>query len=279
MSPQQSKPRYRKRTGKSQADQADRHLLYQEAVQCVEAEIDMVDNTFRTLRGRRARTLREDFCGTANTSTEWVQRRKTNQAYAVDLDSEVLNWGRNNNVAALNGTIAKRITLLNDNVLTAQTPPVDLILAMNFSYQIFKTRDDLRCYFSRVRECLVDDGVFFIDTYGGYEAFREMEEETEHDNFTYVWDQARYNPITGDMVCYIHFKFPDGSRMKRAFTYTWRLWTLPELRELLMESGFQRVLVHWEGTDEKTGEGNDIYTPTEIGEADAAHISYISAEK
>ncbi|MDP6530625.1 MAG: class I SAM-dependent methyltransferase [Arenicellales bacterium] len=279
MSPQQSKPRYRKRTGKSQADQADRHLLYQEAVQCVEAEIDMVDNTFQTLRGRQARTLREDFCGTANTSTEWVQRRKTNQAYAVDLDSEVLNWGRNNNVAALNGTIAQRITLLNDNVLTAQTPPVDLILAMNFSYQIFKTRDDLRRYFSRVRECLVDDGVFFIDTYGGYEAFREMEEETEHDNFTYVWDQARYNPITGDMVCYIHFKFPDGSRMKRAFTYTWRLWTLPELRELLMESGFQRVLVHWEGTDEKTGEGNDIYTPTEIGEADAAHISYISAEK
>ena len=44
-----------------QADKADRHILYQRAVQCVESEIDMVDETFRILRGRDAKTLREDF--------------------------------------------------------------------------------------------------------------------------------------------------------------------------------------------------------------------------
>jgi SAM-dependent methyltransferase len=268
-----------KSKGPTQADKADRHILYERAVQCVESEIDMVDETYETLRGRKAITLREDFCGTANTSCEWVRRRKDNQAWGVDLDTEVLAWGKNNKVNALNGDGADRIVLMNENVLTVKTPPVDMILAMNFSYWIFQTRDELRGYFSRARDCLADNGILFLDSYGGYEACREMEEETDHDDFIYVWDQAHYNPITGEMNCHIHFKFPDRSKLKRAFSYNWRLWTLPEVRELLGEAGFKRVLVHWEGTDTKSGEGNGVFTPTENGEADAAYICYISAEK
>ncbi len=263
----------------TQADQADRHILYERAVQCVESEIDMVDKTYETLRGHKATTLREDFCGTANTSCEWVRRRNENRAWGVDLDTEVLAWGENNKVNALNGDGADRIVLMNENVLTATTPPVDMILAMNFSYWIFQTRDELREYFSRARDCLADNGILFLDSYGGYEACREMEEETDHDDFIYVWDQAHYNPITGEINCHIHFKFPDGSKLKRAFSYNWRLWTLPEVRELLGEAGFKRVLVHWEGTDTKSGEGNGVFTPTENGEADAAYICYISGEK
>ena len=76
--------------GTTLANQADRYVLYEKAVQCVEAEIDMVDETFQSLRSRTARNLREDFCGTANTSCEWVQRRDDNQAYAVDLDKKVI---------------------------------------------------------------------------------------------------------------------------------------------------------------------------------------------
>ena len=268
-----------KAKGPTQADKADRHILYERAVQCVESEIDMVDETYETLRGRKAATLREDFCGTANTSCEWVRRRKNNPAWGVDLDTEVLAWGKNNKINALNGDGADRIVLMNENVLTVKTPPVDMILAMNFSYWIFQTRDELRGYFSRTRDCLADNGILFLDSYGGYEACREMEEETDHDDFIYVWDQARYNPITGEMNCHIHFKFPDRSKLKRAFSYSWRLWTLPEIRELLDEAGFKRVLVHWEGTDTKSGEGNGVFTPTENGEADAAYICYISAEK
>ena len=284
MSNKKPKPRttYRripKAKGPTQADKADRHILYERAVQCVESEIDMVDETYETLRGRKAVTLREDFCGTANTSCEWVRRRKDNQAWGVDLDTEVLAWGKNNKVNTLNGDGADRIVLMNENVLTVKTPPVDMILAMNFSYWIFQTRDELRGYFSRARDCLADNGILFLDSYGGYEACREMEEETDHDDFIYVWDQAHYNPITGEMNCHIHFKFPDRSKLKRAFSYNWRLWTLPEVRELLGEAGFKRVLVHWEGTDTKSGEGNGVFTPTENGEADAAYICYISAEK
>ena len=55
--------------GTTLAGQADRYVLYEKAVQCVEAEIDMVDETFQSLRGRTAQILREDFCGTANTQS------------------------------------------------------------------------------------------------------------------------------------------------------------------------------------------------------------------
>jgi len=279
MTRKKTKPSYRRRTEKSLAEQADRHSLYQESVQCVEAEIDMIDENFKKLRGQHATSLREDFCGTASTSCEWVRRRSSNIAVGVDLDRDVLDWGRSHNVHNLTNSAQKRLTLMNSDVLTVKTAPTDMVIAMNFSYQIFKTRIELKEYFSCVYKTLTQDGVFFLDAFGGYEAFREMEESTEFDNFTYVWDQHRYNPVNGDVTCLIHFTFPDGSKMKRAFSYHWRLWTLPELQELLAEAGFRRIQVYWEGTDEKTGEGNGEYLPTKIGDADAGWICYLSAEK
>jgi len=260
------------------ASKADRHVLYEDSVQCVEAEIDFVDETFKKLRNRSARLLREDFCGTANTSCEWVRRRKRNRAFGVDLDSEVQRWGTKHHLAKL-GQSQERVTLLNENVLDVKTEPVDITLAMNFSYWIFKQRAQLGRYFRCVYEGLVEDGVFFLDAYGGSDAYKEMRERTKYDDFTYTWDQARFDPISGDMVCKIHFSFPDGSRMKNAFTYEWRLWTLPEIREVLLEAGFKRVTVYWEGDDEDSDEGNGEFEPAERGEADEAWIVYISAEK
>ena len=59
--------------------------------------------------------------------------------------------------------------------------------------------------------------------------------------------------------CNIHFKFPDGSKIKRAFSYTWRLWTAPELRDMLLDAGFRNVTVYWEGEDDN-GEGNGEFS-------------------
>ena len=259
------------------ASRADKHVLYERAVQCTEAEIDFVDATFKQRRQRRASLLREDFCGTANSSCEWVCRRAANRALGVDLDAEVQQWGRDHHIAGLNKAQQRRIELICADVLEVDTEPVDVVLAMNFSYWIFKERATLRRYFERVYEALVDDGMFFLDCFGGYEALDERKEKHAYDGFTYIWHQARYNPITGDYRCKIHFKFKDGSRLKNAFVYDWRLWTLPELTEMLAEVGF-RAAVYWEGTDKK-GEGNGVYTRTRQGEADPAWIAYIVAEK
>lgn len=277
---QKKKVKKKSRDGKPRmADTVDRHVLYQQAVQCVEDEIDFVDTTFRRLRRRRATVIREDFCGTANTSCEWVRRRKENRAIGVDIDPDVLAWGREHNLSALKGDGASRVTLLNEDVLTVRTEKVDAVLAMNFSYWLFKERRTMRKYFEQLRDTLVDDGILFLDAYGGYDAHRELEEPRECEGFDYVWDQHTFDPVSGDMECRIHFEFPDGSKLKNAFTYHWRLWTLPELRELLEEAGFKRVRIFWEGADDDTGEGNGEFEEVTRGEADPGWIAYLVAEK
>jgi hypothetical protein len=261
------------------ADQADRHHLYQESVQDTESEIDFVEETWQELRDRPAELLREDFCGTANTSCEWVRRDTQHYAIGLDWDFDVLDWGRLNNLEQLDDDQFSRITLLQENVLEAQTELADIVLAMNFSYFLFLERGDLLEYFYAVRENLVDDGILFLDAYGGYDAPKEIIEERECDGFTYIWDQASFNPIDSRMTCHIHFEFPDKSRMEKAFSYDWRLWTLPEIRELLSEAGFTDITVYWEGTDEESNEGDGIFEPAEVGDADPGWICYIVAEK
>ena len=259
------------------AARADIHQLYEDAVQCVESEIDFVDQTYKKLRGRNAQTLREDFCGTMNTSCEWVRRRKNNLAYCVDLDRDVLAWGKANKLSKLDSQQQQRITIYRNDVRTVKTPPADIVLAMNFSYWIFKTRKEMVAYFRHIYASLNRDGVFFMDSFGGQEAYKEMLESTRYKGFTYVWDQHRYNPITGDGLFHIHFRFSDGSEINKAFTYDWRIWTLPEITEMLKEAGF-RASVYWEGTG-KDGKGNGIFTKSVKGEADASWIAYIIGEK
>ncbi len=261
------------------ADQADRHALYEASVQDPESELEFVAETFEEIIGRPLKSIREDFCGTANTSYEWVRDGESHTAVGVDLDREVLDWGRRNHFAELKPSEQKRVRVIEGDVLKVQTDPVDAVLAMNFSYYLFTSREDLRRYFQAALGNLADDGILFLDAFGGYEAHQELEETTEYDDHTYTWDQYRFNPIDQQMTCKIHFDFPDGSRLEDAFVYHWRLWTLPEVRELLLEAGFTKATIYWEGTDEETGEGDGIYTPSETGDADAGWICYIVAEK
>lgn len=260
------------------ADKADIHELYEEAVQDVEMEVDFLQKTFKELRGRTPQLFREDFCGTASACCQWVRQGREYQAIGVDIDASVLEWGRKNRVSRLSTEDQARVRLLESDVMTVDTPPVDVIAALNFSYFIFDTREKLRAYFRRCHEALKDDGVLFLDMYGGPEAQEETKEKTKYKKFTYIWHQAKFHPVTHFVRCHIHFKFPDGSRIKKAFTYEWRLWTAPEIRELLLEAGFSRATVYWEGEDED-GEGNGEFTADEKGVADLAWIAYVVAEK
>lgn len=270
-----SKEKNKGNKSKTRADRADRHKLYQQSVQCVEAEIDFVDATFRSLRGRDGRYLREDFCGTANTACEWVRRRKDNVAVAVDFDEEVLAWGEKHNRGGLKPAARERIELIHGNVLEVNTRPVDIVLAMNFSYWCLAERAALRRYFRRVRETLVSDGVFFLDCYGGWESQKPMRERTKIKDFTYVWNQVSYNPVTGEQRCQIEFLFPDGSKLKPAFTYTWRLWTLPEIRELLADAGFSRVQVWWQMSED---DDEDDFQVVNEADSESSWVCYITAE-
>jgi SAM-dependent methyltransferase len=265
-------------SGATMAERADLHELYEAAVQNVEEECKFVSNTFEKIRGRKALSFREDFCGTASAACEWTRLGPQHTAVGIDIDAEVLQWGRDNRLNRLNTDELARIRLVEGNVLEAESEPVDVVGAFNFSYWIFQTRPLMLEYFGKIRDSLKPDGVFFLDAFGGYEAYEEMKEKTKYDEFSYIWEQARYSPVTGEIDCYIHFKFPDKSKLKRAFSYTWRLWSLPEITELLAEAGFKNPTVYWEGTD-KDGDGNGVFTPDAHGEADAGWIAYIVAEK
>ncbi len=256
----------------------DKFKLYQESVQDPASEVRLIQRVYRRMRGMDPRNLREDFCGTAILACEWVRRVPDGRAVGIDLDFPTLQYAKTHSVESL-GKKARHVELIHGDVLHPPEFKPDVVAAFNFSYFVFKSRERLRTYCAKVHRSLARDGVFFLDLYGGPQAQEIMEEDTDHDGFTYVWDQASYNPITGETLCHIHFDFPDGSRMRKAFTYDWRLWTLPELRDLLSEVGFATVDAYWEGTDSETGGGNGIFRLSTKGDDAASWIAYVAAAK
>ena len=275
---QKDKTKKGKRRKKTDADRADHHELYQLSVQNPEAEIHLFNKMFKRYRGRRPMSMKEDFCGTAYLSTAWAKSHKKRTAIGVDLHGPTLDWGRKHNLEPEPASVVERVTLVQANVLDITEPKVDVSCALNFSYCVFKRREQLRKYFEVALQGLVDDGMFLCELFGGTEAITELEESRELDGFNYVWDQARYNPINHEILCHIHFDFPDGSRMEKAFTYDWRLWTIPEVRECLMEAGFKRVDVYWDPVegDEK---GDSWYRKTEEEENQEGWLVYLVALK
>ncbi len=271
----------RRRAQRFTARTADKFELYQLAVQSPEHDLAFAARHFRRERGREPLHMREDFCGTALLCATWVKGRKDRTAEGFDLDENTLDWGREHNLAPI-GDAARRVKLHARDVRERGDKPADIRLAQNFSYNIFKTRDDLRGYFRAAYEGLAKDGLFAIDTYGGTESTEEMDEERKIEGgFTYVWDQARYLPGTGAYTCHIHFRFRDGSEMKRAFTYEWRLWSMPELKELLVEAGFRDVRSYFEQSND-SDEGSGIYKRDETGASCtncAGWVAYLLAFK
>ena len=256
------------------AARADRHECYERAVQAPEVDARFIDRTFRRYRQRVPRILREDFCGTAALCAEWAKLRGDRHAVGVDLDTPTLNWGIARHLLPL-GPRAARVDLVCQDVRDPAPVRADVVAAFNFSYYTFKDRPTLRRYFALVHKGLARDGILYLDLFGGPESIEVREERSRFQKFTYVWDQAAFNPVTHEITCHIHFEFRDRSAMRRAFTYHWRMWTLPELREIAFEAGFRDFIVYWEGTDRKTGEGNGIYRPTRRGDDAPAFICYL----
>ncbi len=261
------------------AETTDKHLLYQASVQCPDFELDFIDTTFKSLRNRRAKSMREDFCGTAMASCDWVRRDPENSAIAVDLDVDVLEWGELNNAVRLTSEERRRLSLQQEDVISRRDRELDVVQAFNFSYWIFQSRRQLLQYFEGVYASLAEDGVMFLDAFGGHAAHQTGIEKRKLDGFSYEWEQAAYNPVTGEMQCYIHFAFPDKSRMDKAFSYRWRLYGAQEVRDILMDAGFSSTLMYLQCFDPDTDEPTDDYECTDECEDHACWLGYIVALK
>ena len=269
------KPKKPKLTSKK----TDKHILYQESIQTPEEDAKFFSRYFKKYTGSSLRIFREDFCGTAILSCEFVKQSRNNFALGVDLDEATLKWARDHNVSALGAHQRDRVQLVRGDVRGVRDPQAELIAGLNFSYSVFKTRKDMGVYINNAHRALLPGGLFVLEAWGGGRAQFLMKERKRFKGFTYVWDQADFDPVTHHILCKIHFEFRDGTRMKNAFIYDLRLWTLPELRELMDEAGFSDIHVLWEGTDRNTGEGNGVFRRVERGGDEEAWIAYVIGQK
>jgi hypothetical protein len=256
----------------------DKYDFYRRAVQSPDTDVEFLRNTYRELKLHDPLTLREDFCGTFNICCEWVKLNNKHLAHGIDFDPEPIAYGCDQNLPELTASQRERIEIHQENVLNPGLPHADIIAAMNFSHYIFKDRAVMKSYFHNCYATLNVGGIFVADCFGGSRCFEENEDSTDHRAFTYYWHQKSYDPVTGHAQFAIHFK-PKGRRKRKdVFTYDWRIWSIPELREMMMETGFRKTHVYWEGTT-KSGEGDGVFRATDIGEECQAWIAYVIGEK
>lgn len=258
----------------------EKYRLYEEAVQSPEGEVEVLNSIYRKLRSKEARVLREDFCGSCALSTAWVKSNTKNSAFGIDLDNIPLHFAKTNHWEKLDEKQKKRLHILNGNVLTQKTPAADMLVALNFSYFVFKERELMKKYFKSALSHLKKDGIFIIDLFGGVDASKVYEERTDRGSFVYSWECNFYNPIDNHIKFAIHFqkKKNDKEVYKNIFNYDWRLWSMSELRDILFEVGFKSVYSLWEGDDGKGG-GNGDFSITEQEENCESWIAYLAALK
>ncbi len=266
------------KSSKTGPDDFDKYSYYRRAVQAPDSDVVFLRETYKEIRGKEPQILREDFCGTFSICCEWVKLSPKNRAYGIDLDSEPILYGLSHYMPKLQPSQRERVSVLQENVLNPGLPKADIIAAMNFSHFIFKDRAMMKSYFHNCYGTLKPGGILVTDVFGGSQCHEANEEKTDHKDFTYFWEQETFDPVSNSAVFHIHFKPRGQKKIEKVFTYDWRMWSIPELRDMMHETGFRKTHVYWEGTT-RSGEGDGIFRQVEKGEECQAWIAYVVGEK
>ena len=224
--------------GRTMADIADPYDLYIASVQNPELTVKQCSRLFQNRFGNIPATIREDYCGTAAICHAWVGEHKSARVFGVDHDNTPLAWCRNNLLPQLSEIERERIGLIYSDVRATDLPNADLILAFNCSFCVFKERSEMIGYFRSCRKALGEHGMLILEVYAGPEAQMVGRDTIHCEDFTAVWEQARFNAVTNETTAHLHFQFSDGSELRNAFSYDWRLWSPAELVDALRDAGF-----------------------------------------
>lgn len=219
----------------------------------------------------KAHVLREDFAGSGSLARGWADLSPKHSAAAVEKDADVASYiGVHPRVKAV---IADA---------TRCTQQAEIIAATNFPLGYFHTRSELLKYLSHAKKCLTKGGVFFADMYGGDGCFTpQVQKRTLRNDivgrFTYEWEQLAANEATRMVQNRMHFQLA-SLRLENAFSYHWRLWALPELRDCMLEAGFKKVAIYDRLADAVDDEGNVWVEPVKDDEGlDATWVVYVVA--
>jgi hypothetical protein len=257
----------------------NRYSYYENSVQTPEEHVKIYERMFQDIRQRKPFSLREDFCGTFLISCEWAKSNPERTALGLDLDPEPIEYGKKNGLRKLSPSIQKRVEIKLQDVCFETKRKFDIIGAANFSFNIFKTRELLKKYFTAAKNSLKPEGVFNVELAGGPGFITRTREQKTYQvkglgKYTYYWDQKSYDPINCHGVYSIHFKTQDGIMHRDCFVYDWRIWSIPEIREIMLECGFKDVAVYWEPCDEN-GEGTDEFVQMEKGDNAYSWIAFV----
>lgn len=225
------------------------------------------------LHGADPKILAEDFCGSCAASLAWLERVHDSRAIGTDLDPEPLSRARERNA------FGERLTLRQASVLDADDA-ADVVFVGNFSIGELHDRPALVRYLSKARERLNPHGIFVCDIYGGESAFRTGAVNRGHRapgglRVLYTWEQRDADPLTGMVTDVCHFRVERSGQIIEeytdAFVYRWRLWSVPELRDAMLEAGFRSTEVHSKLADPFEADGTvrprPITDPSELEES------------
>ena len=229
----------RRTSGRSPTPALDRFELYELAVTDAARLVPFL----RSVHGGDPRTLREDFCGSGALARHWPGAVPAGIAIAVDADARPLK--------KLTGH--PRLKTVHADVREA-ADRADIIAATNFPLGYWHSRAELLAYLRHARGCLKPSGIFIADIYGGVTAFTPGSQTQRlrgpsAQRIDYAWEQVAADPLSGRVHNAIHFRVtPKGAsrakNFRNAFTYDWRLWSIPELRDAMLDAGFKSVEVY-----------------------------------
>jgi hypothetical protein len=246
----------------------DRFDLYELCTQTPERDVALL----RAIHGGAARVLGEDFAGTAALARAWVRAVRGGRAVAVDRDAVPLRrHAPDRRVEALVADVRSR---------RVARKKVELLVALNFSLCEFHERRDLVAYLRHARRRLSRRGAFVADLYGGEGAFdvgrqRERHQGPRGERVLYEFEQRAADALTGRVVDALHFEVVGEvagkvagngvrrARLRDAFVYDWRLWSVPELRDALRDAGFARSEVYSRFEHARDGRGRTHVRPLE----------------
>ncbi len=231
----------------SLADQVDQYEIYQRAVQSPEVDVELIQAIYQSSRKNPAYHLREDFCGTGVTLSQWIQQGKEFTGEGFDIDSEPVEWGREHNFDAL-GYDGQRGTLHVADARDVSDTKPDVRVAFNFSYWVFQERAQMKNYFQLALIDLKKGGMMIVDATGGTEALSEEPFESDMGDFRLVWQQKNFSPVDHTANLSLRFCFEDGSELP-PYRYRWRVWSIVEITEIMTEVGFKNVRVWWQDDD------------------------------
>jgi len=252
----------------------DKYFYYIQSVQSPEEDVDFFIKIYQSIYKKRPYIFREDFCGTFITGLKWVQKHPKNKAIVVDKSPDPLLYGKKHHLSQLPVSDHKRLKVVQKSILSHTLDSADIISVNNFSYFNLKQTHSLLKYFKNVKQQLTKQGLFMIDVFGGSDSTQVAEEAVNHKHFTYYWDQVSFDPITHYGEFHIHFKRKNEKKRKKVFSYDWRMWTIPEIKDLLYKAGFSKTYVYWEQSDEN-GEGTGVFKRTKTGEPCETWVAYL----